>query len=82
MLIARSLDHAPHYRQGSIFARSGLARSTLAQWAGTRGARLQPRVDAMEGRLLIPPVLQAHGLQRRPQKPCRGRTHRTHLWSE
>jgi transposase len=39
VLIAKYLDHAPLYRQESIFGRAGLAlpRSTLAQWVGACG---------------------------------------------
>jgi transposase len=48
VLIAKYLDHAPLYRQESIFARAGLAlpRSTLAQWVGACGVKLQPLVEA------------------------------------
>ena len=50
VLVAKYLDHAPLYRQESIFGRAGLAlpRSTLAQWVGACGVRLQPLVDAMK----------------------------------
>jgi len=36
VLVAKYLDHAPLYRQESIFERAGLAlsRSTLAEWVG------------------------------------------------
>ena len=44
VLVAKYADHLPLYRQETIFARAGLAipRSTLAQWVGTCGVRLQP----------------------------------------
>ena len=49
VLVAKYADHLPLYRQESIFARAGveLPRSTLAQWVGVCGVRLQPLVDAL-----------------------------------
>ncbi|QKH38301.1 transposase [Achromobacter pestifer] len=54
-MLARSLtDHMPLYCQESIFARDDLAlpRSTLGQWVGVCGVRLQPLVDALRADLL------------------------------
>ena len=50
VLVAKYADHLPLYRQESIFARAGveLPRSTLAQWVGICGVRLQPLVDALK----------------------------------
>jgi len=44
----------PLYRQESIFARAGLAlpRSTLGQWVGVCGVRLQPLVDPLHARMM------------------------------
>ena len=44
IVLAKFMDHLPLYRQESIFGRAGvtIARSTLAQWVGTCGVRLQP----------------------------------------
>jgi hypothetical protein len=44
VLVAKYADHLPLYRQEEIFARAGLAlpRSTLGQWVGVCGVRLQP----------------------------------------
>ena len=52
VLVAKYADHLPLYRQETIFARAGLAipLSTLAQWVGTCGVRLQPLVDALSAR--------------------------------
>ena len=36
-----------------------IARSTLAQWVGERGAQLQPLVDALSAELLRHDVLHA-----------------------
>ena len=83
VLIAKYLDHAPLYRQESIFERAGLAlpRSTLAQWVGACGVRLQPLVDAMKGQLLARTVLHADETPVPMLKPGLGRTHRAYLWS-
>lgn len=50
VLVAKYADHLPLYRQEAIFGRVGLAipRSSLAQWVGTCGVRLQPLVDALK----------------------------------
>lgn len=50
VLVAKYADHLPLYRQESIFARVGvdLPRSTLAQWVGVCGVRLQPLIDALK----------------------------------
>src|SRR6202521_662042 len=82
-LIAKYLDHAPLYRQEAIFGRAGLAwpRSTLAQWVGACGLRLQPLVDAMKALLLARAVLHADETPVPMLKPGLGRTHRAYLWS-
>jgi len=83
VLIAKYLDHAPLYRQESIFARAGLAlpRSTLAQWVGACGVKLQPLVEAMRAMLLTQPVLHADETPVPMLSPGLGKTHRAYLWS-
>ena len=83
VLVAKYLDHAPLYRQESIFERAGLAlsRSTLAQWVGVCGVRLEPLVHAMKEQLLRRPVLHADETPVPMLKPGLGRTHRAYLWS-
>ncbi len=83
VLIAKYLDHAPLYRQEQIFARAGLAlpRSTLAQWVGACGVKLQPLVDQLRTSLLGRPVLHADETPVPMLKPGLGRTHRAYLWS-
>jgi len=83
VLIAKYLDHAPLYRQESIFERAGLAlpRSTLAQWVGACGVRLQPLVHAMKALVLTRTVLHADETPVPMLKPGLGRTHRAYLWS-
>src|SRR5208283_5452425 len=83
VLIGKYLDHAPLYRQESIFARAGLAlpRSTLAQWVGACGAKLQPLVEAMQAMLLTRSVLHADETPVPMLSPGLGKTHRAYLWS-
>src|SRR5450631_167753 len=83
LMSTKYLDHAPLYRQESIFERAGLAlpRSTLAQWVGACGVRLQPLVDAMQALVLTRTVLHADETPVPMLKPGLGRTHRAYLWS-
>lgn len=83
VLIAKYIDHIPLYRQEGIFGRAGLpiARSTLAQWVGTCGVKLQPLVDAMKALLLTRAVLHADETPVPMLKPGLGRTHQAYLWS-
>lgn len=61
VLVAKYADHLPLYRPENSFARAGLAlpRSTLGQWVGVCGVRLQPLVDALRAELLSQGVLHA-----------------------
>ena len=81
--VAKYADHAPLYRQEAIFERSGLAlpRSTLAQWLGICGVRLQPLVEAMKSLMLARSVLHADETPVPMLKPGLGKTHRAYLWS-
>ena len=83
VLIAKYLDHLPLYRQEAIFGRAGLAipQSTLAQWVGQMGVRLQPLVDALKAELLAHPVLHADETPVAMLDPGAGKTHRAYLWS-
>jgi transposase len=83
VLIAKYLDHAPLYRQESIFARAGLAlpRSTLAQWVGACGVKLEPLIEAMRAMLLTRSVLHADETPVPMLSPGLGKTHRAYLWS-
>ena len=83
VLVAKYADHLPLYRQESIFARAGLAiaRSTLAQWVGTCGVRLQPLVDALKAEILGQRVLHADETPVAMLKPGKGATHRAYLWA-
>ena len=83
VLVAKYADHLPLYRQESIFGRAGVAipRSTLAQWVGTCGVRLQPLVDALKTEVLQRRVLHADETPVAMLKPGNGKTHRAYLWA-
>lgn len=83
VLVAKYADHQPLYRQEGIFERAGVAipRSTLAQWVGACGVRLQPLVDALRAMLLEHAVLHADETPVAMLAPGKGRTHRAYLWS-
>lgn len=80
MLAGKYADHLPLYRQEAIFGRAGLAipRSTLAQWLGTCGVRLQPLVDALKAEILQHRVLHADETPVAMLKPGDGKTHRVY----
>ena len=83
VLVAKYADHLPLHRQETIFARAGLGlpRSTLAQWVGTCGVRLQPLVDALKTIILTRRVLHADETPVQMLKPGKGATHRAYLWA-
>ncbi len=83
VLVAKYADHQPLYRQEEIFARAGvaIARSTLAQWVGACGVRLEPLALALKAALLAQEVLHADETPVPMLKPGLGRTHRAYLWS-
>jgi transposase len=83
VLVAKYLDHLPLYRQEAIFARHGIeiGRTTLAEWTGVIGLRLQPLVDALRTRLLQSPVLHADETPVAQLDPGRGQTKRTYLFA-
>ena len=83
VLVAKYADHQPLYRQEGIFERAGMAipRSTLAQWVGVCGVRLQPLVDALKVALLERAVLHADETPVAMLTPGKGKTHRAYIWS-
>src|SRR6185295_7237041 len=83
VLVAKYADHQPLYRQEGIFERAGVAipRSTLAQWVGVCGVRLQPLVDALKATLLKRSVLHADETPVAMLVPGKGKTHRAYIWS-
>lgn len=81
--IQKYADHLPLYRQEAIFARHGimLARSTLAEWLGHVGLRLQPLVDALRAKLLTAEVLHADETPVAQLDPGAGKTKRAYLFA-
>jgi transposase len=81
--IQKYADHLPLYRQEAIFARHGIAlsRSTLAEWLGVIGLRLQPLVDALRAKLLAAPVLHADETPVAQLDPGAGKTRRAYLFA-
>ena len=83
VLVAKYADHLPLYRQENIFARAGMAlpRSTLAQWVGVCGVRLQPLVDALKDDVLSHSVVHADETPVAMLAPGKKKTHRAYLWA-
>jgi transposase len=83
VLIAKYADHLPLYRQEEIYSRAGMpiARSTMAEWVGACGLRLQPLADALKARLLKRAVLHADETPMPTLRPGLKKTHRSYLWA-
>lgn len=83
VVIQKYTDHLPLYRQEAIFARSGveLSRTSLAEWCGVVGLRLQPLVDALRRRLLSQGVLHADETPVAQLDPGAGKTKRAYLFA-
>ena len=81
--IQKYTDHLPLNRQEAIFARAGinLSRTTLAEWLGAIGLRLQPLVDALHTRLLRSPVLHADETPVAQLDPGAGKTKRAYVFA-
>jgi transposase len=75
-LIAKYVEHQPLCRQEEIFGCAGLAipRSTMAQWVGACGVRLELLCEAMKALLLKRSVLHADETQVPMLKPGLKRT--------
>jgi len=83
VMIAKHLDHQPLYRQEQIYARSGvpIPRSTLAEWIGIGGVRLQPLADALRNTLLNEAVLHADETPVPMLAPGKKKTHKAYIWA-
>ena len=81
--INKYVDHLPLYRQEAIFARHGIpiGRTTLAEWIGVIGLRLQPLVDALSRTLRQSPVLHADETPVVQLDPGAGKTRRAYLFA-
>lgn len=83
VVVAKYVDHLPLYRQEAIHARSGIqiGRTTLAEWIGVVGLRLQPLVDALRGELHTAAVLHADETPVAQLEPKAGKTKRAYLFA-
>jgi transposase len=83
VLIAKYADHQPLYRQEEIYGRTGvpIPRSTMAEWVGACGVKLQPLGDELRNLLLKRAVLHADETPMPTLRPGLGKTHRSYLWA-
>lgn len=83
VVVAKYVDHLPLYRQEAIHARSGvtIGRTTLAEWCGVVGLRLQPLVDALRSELRAAPVLHADETPVAQLDTGAGKTKRAYLFA-
>jgi transposase len=83
VLVAKYADHLPLYRQQEIYGRYGVSipRSSMAEWVGACGVRLQPLGDAMKQLLLKRSVLHADETPMPTLRPGLKKTHRSYLWA-
>jgi len=83
VLIQKYLDHLPLYRIEQISARQGvpIARSTLAQWVGELGVRLEPLYERLVTLLKAGTVLHADETPVPQLDPGAGKTKRAYLWA-
>lgn len=83
VLTQKYLDHLPLYRIERISERQGvpIARSTLAQWVGELGVRLQPLADRLADWLKQGRVLHADETPVQQLDPGQGKTKRAYLWA-
>jgi transposase len=83
VLVSKYADHAPLYRQEQMLARAGvaIARSTLGEWVGVCGVRLQPLVNALRAAMLERAVLHADETPVAMLVPGKGKTHKAYVWT-
>ena len=82
VIIAKYDDHLPLYRQEEICARAGvhIARSSMAQWVGTCGQRLEPLAQALREHILGHAVVHADETPIKPLAPGKGKTKTAYVW--
>ena len=83
VLVSKSGDHLPLYRQSQIFGREGidLDRSTPADWVGRSAALLEPLADAIGKHVLGGQAIFADDTPIRMQAPGNGRTTIARVWT-
>jgi transposase len=80
--IAKIDDHLPLYRQTEIYARSGvhIPRSSMAQWLGICGVRLEPLAAALKDFILGQDVIHVDETPVALLAPGRGKTKKAFVW--
>lgn len=83
LVIGKYQDHMPLYRLGQVAERSGvyLPQSTLADWVGTVGTRLEPLAARLKEMLLMGYVLHGDETPVAQLDPGSGKTKRAYLWA-
>jgi transposase len=83
ILTAKYAHHMPLYRQEEIYARAGvpIPRSSMAEWVGACGVKLQPLADTLKALLLKRSVLHADETPMPTLRPGLKKTHRSYLWA-
>jgi transposase len=73
----------PLYRQEEIYTRAGvpIPRSSMAEWVGACGVKLQPLADTLKALLLKRSVLHADETPMPTLRPGLKKTHRSYLWA-
>jgi transposase len=83
ILTSKYAHHLPLYRQEEIYTRAGvpIPRSSMAEWVGACGVKLQPLADALKTLLLKRSVLHADETPMPTLRPGLKKTHRSYLWA-
>ena len=82
VVVAKHDDHLPLYRQEEIYVRSGvhIPRSSMAQWVGICGVRLEPLAQALRDFILSHAVIHADETPVAVLSPGKGKTHKAYMW--
>ena len=82
VVVAKHDDHLPLYRQSEIYARSGvhIPRSSMAQWIGICGVRLNPLAEALKEFVLGHDVIHADETPVKLLAPGKGKTAKAYVW--
>jgi transposase len=83
ILTTKYAHHMPLYRQEEIYTRAGvpIPRSSMAEWVGACGVKLQPLADTLKALLLKRSVLHADETPMPTLRPGLKKTHRSYLWA-
>ena len=83
VLVSKSGDDLPLYRQQEIYAREGveLERSTMASWVGAASRLLEPLVEALHRHVMAAQKLHADDTPVPVLAPGNGKTKTGRLWT-